>query len=63
MNHSQSHYADESMMEMSERCLLRATRMLSMSKYKEDEPRVGQGLFKDPQENPTVMHFWGDQTL
>jgi hypothetical protein len=51
------------MMEMSERCLLRLTRMSNLSKYKEDEPRAGQGMFKDPQENPTVMHFWGDQTL
>jgi len=31
-NHSQSHYDNESMMEMSMRCLLRLTRMLGMSK-------------------------------
>ena len=46
-NHSQSHYDDESMMETSGRCLLRLTRMSSMSKYQESEPQAGQTLFID----------------
>ena len=53
-NHSQSHYDDKSMMEMSGRSLLRLTRISSMSKC--------QGLFKDPQENPIVTHFGSDRT-
>jgi hypothetical protein len=44
-NHSQSHYDDESMMEMSGRYLLRLTRMLSMSKCQESEPQAYQTLF------------------
>ena len=47
-NHSQSHYDDESMMEMSGRCLLRLTRMSSMSKCQESEPQAGQELFIGP---------------
>jgi hypothetical protein len=46
-NHSQSYYDDESMMEMSGRCLLRLTRMSSMSKCQEGEPQAGQTLFID----------------
>ena len=41
-NHSQSHYDDESMMEMSGRCLPRLTRMSNMSKCQESEPQAGQ---------------------
>ena len=47
-NHSQSHYDDESMMEMSGRCLLRLTRMSSMSKCQESEPQAGQELYIVP---------------
>jgi hypothetical protein len=43
-NHFQSHYDDESMMEMSVRCLLRLTRLSRMSKYQESEPQAGQTL-------------------
>jgi hypothetical protein len=46
-NHSQSHYDDESRMEMSGRCLLRLTRMSSMSKYQEGYLGAGQTLFID----------------
>jgi hypothetical protein len=58
-NYSQSHYDDESMMEMSERSLPRLTRMSSMSKYQKSEPRAGQTLFIDAQENRTVALFVG----
>jgi hypothetical protein len=47
-NHSQSHYDDESMTEMSGRYLLRLTRMLRVSKCHESEPQADQGLFKEP---------------
>ena len=50
-NHSQSHYDDESMIEMSGRCLLRLTRMLGMSKYQESEPQVDTFLFMEPQDS------------
>jgi hypothetical protein len=46
-NHSQSHYDDKSMMEMSERCLLRHTRMLSISKCQERSLGAGQTPFID----------------
>ena len=45
MNHSQSHYDNESMMEMSGRCLLKLTKMSSMSKCQESEPQSGTFLF------------------
>jgi hypothetical protein len=47
-NHSQSQYDDKSMMEMSERCLLRLTRMSSMSKCHESEPQACTFLFIEP---------------
>ena len=47
-NHSQSHYEDESMMEMSVRYLLRLTRMSSMSKCQERELHTGQHVFISP---------------
>ena len=47
-NRSQSHYDDESMMEMSGRCLLRLIRMSTMSKCQESEPRASQILFIEP---------------
>ena len=47
-NLSQSYYDDKSMMEMSGRCLLRLTRMSSMSKCQESDPQVGQELYIVP---------------
>ena len=44
-NHSQSHLDDKLRMEMSGRCLLRLTKMSSMSKFQESEPQAGYGLF------------------
>ena len=44
-NYSQSHKDQESMKEMSGRCLLRLTRMSKMSKCQERHPRAGQQLF------------------
>jgi hypothetical protein len=46
-NYSRSHYDDELTMEMSERCLLRLTRMSSKSKCQESEPQAGHHLFID----------------
>jgi hypothetical protein len=46
-SHSQSHFDDESRMEMSGRCLLRLTRMTNMSKYQERCLGAGQTLFLD----------------
>jgi hypothetical protein len=54
-NHSQSHYDDESIMEMSGRCLLRLTRMSSMSKCQEKWAQAGQELFIEPQTNRVVI--------
>jgi hypothetical protein len=45
LGHSQSQYDDKSMMEMSERCLLRLKRMLSMLKYQQRTLEAGQTLF------------------
>ena len=50
-NRSQSHYDDKSMMEMSERYLLRLTRMSSMSKCQDSEPQAGTFLFMEPQDS------------
>jgi hypothetical protein len=46
--HSQSHYDDELMIEMSGRYLFRLTRMLRMSKCQEKWAQAGQGPFIDP---------------
>jgi hypothetical protein len=59
-NYSQSHYDDESMMEMSGRCFLRLTRMSSMSKCQESEPQVDQTLFIDvPKRIEPLEPRWG----
>jgi hypothetical protein len=47
-NPSQSHYDDESKVEMSGRCLLKLTRMLEMPKCIESEPQASQTLFIKP---------------
>jgi hypothetical protein len=54
-NHSQSHYDDESIIEISRKCLLRLTRMLSMLKYQKSHPQAYQTLFyRCPQTNRAV---------
>jgi hypothetical protein len=45
-NHSQSHFDDESRMEMSERCLLRLTRMSSLSKCQERAPSQPWSIYR-----------------
>jgi hypothetical protein len=47
-NHSQSHFDNESRIELSRKCLLRLTRMSSMSKYQERKLEASQQLFISP---------------
>jgi hypothetical protein len=54
-NHSQSHYDDELMMEISGRCLLRLTRMSNMSKCQEKWAKASQAQFIEPQMNRAVI--------
>jgi hypothetical protein len=61
-NHSQSHYDDESMIEMSGRCLLRLTRMLGMSKCQESHLGADPQLFIEPERNRAVALLRADRT-